>query len=423
MPKRTARWHPVCMRTGTVMQRPPSSPSDLSPRTARFLTWSMLLVVVLLFVSSLRASYEDIIAAFETIRTGTVFPVHGKTFDDIEETFGPRGQPSLNGAYDWHRGIDIDGAGGENVYNVYDGVFEKIDYTASAGNYVVIKHTLPGSVTYGPNPSKQNWTTFYTYYMHLTDETVTHITNQGWSKGTSVNAGTVIGYLGSTGGSGGNDYAPHLHFELRFGTSNPLSNQIAGDGLTATDAWFDPHMNPLLLFNPNDAALRGASINHAYTQTLTRQADDTVADALSLLYTSSLDELPMVNAFTVDVKLTATGEVVQTHTLDFNQRIGYDASTNALLDTPDKTVPYMVPLAFTDAQTNYQTSLAVPHAWLGAMLDNPEYAITVTASDIWGATTSLTVSAIPEPATYALLAGLFGLWCAVKQRRRNASRV
>jgi len=131
----------------------------------------------------------------------------------------------------------------------------------------------------------------------------------------------------------------------------------------------------------------------------------------------------MANAFVVEVQLTATGEVVLSHTLDFNQRIGYDASTNEALDIPDKTKPYMAPLPFTDVQTNYQTALAIPKSWLGAMLDNPDYEIVVTASDIWGATTRLTLggAAIPEPSTYAMFAGVLVLGAAVLHRRRRAA--
>src|SRR5690606_25771829 len=133
-------------------------------------------------------------------------------------------------------------------------------------------------------PNRQSWTTFYTYYLHLTDTSVDYINNtKQWSKGDAISAGTVIGYMGDTGSSGGSAYAPHLHFELRFGTSNPLENQIAGDGLTGTDAWFDPHMHPLLLFNPNDATLRGDSLNTPYTQSLALQAPGTTEDALTFL--------------------------------------------------------------------------------------------------------------------------------------------
>lgn len=380
---------------------------------------SLLAMLALLSAPAARAGYEDIVSLFSGIRSSTSFPVQGKTFDDVEETFGPRRQPSLSGSYDWHRGIDIDGAGGENILAVANAQFEKLDYSASAGNYVVLKHTFATPVAYGTNPDKQTWTTFYTYYMHLSDDSVTLINNQGWQKGDAIAKGTTIGYLGNTGGSGGEAYAYHLHFELRFGTSNPLENQIAGDGLTPTDAWFDPHMHPLLLFDPNSATLRGASAGATYTQSLSLLAAGTHADGMTFQYASSLDELPLLNRFDVQVRSVATGDVVLSHTLDFNQRLGFDATTNALLDTRDTTKPYSAPQFFEDADTTYGSQLVVPTSWLGAYATGA-YAVTVTASDIWLNSTTLTVSAspVPEPATYAALAGVCAFGAAAWRRRR-----
>lgn len=373
-----------------------------------------------LLPAAAHAGYEDIVSAFTTIRSNTTFPVQGKTFNDVEETFGPRRQPSLSGSYDWHRGIDIDGAGGENILAAYDAQFEKLDYSASAGNYVVLKHTLPSSVAFGTNPDKQTWTTFYTYYMHLSDDSVTLINNQAWTKGSTISKGTTIGYLGNTGGSGGEAYAYHLHFELRFGTSNPLENQIAVGGLTSTDAWFDPHMHPMLLFNPNDATLRGASSGATYSQSLSLLAAGTHADGMTFGYSSSLDELPLLNRYDVTVREIASGNVVLSHTLDFNQRLGFDATTNAALDTLDLTKPYTAPQYFEDADTTFNSQLVVPTSWLGAYA-SAAYSVNVTASDIWLNSTTLTVgaSAVPEPSTYAALAGALALG-AVAWRRRHA---
>jgi len=364
----------------------------------------------------LHAGYSDMVAAFQTVSASSSFPVAGKTFDDIEETFGPRAQPSQAGSYDWHRGIDIDGTLGDDILNVYDGVFEKIDISASAGNYVVIKHTLPVSVDFGTNPDKHNWTTFYTYYLHLTNESVAHVSNAGWIQGSAISAGTVLGYMGDTGSSGGTAYAPHLHFELRFGTSNPLENQINGDGLTATDAWFDPHVHPMLLFDPENVPLRGASIGTTYTQSLVLQPPGTTAGGQTFLYTSSVDEVPALNGFKVEVLLAGTETVVRSHELDFNQRIGFDAATNALLDTRDLTKPYIAPLAFTDEQTDYKSAVVVPDSWLGAYL-SPDYDLRVTATDTWLNASVLTVSAVPEPAHIAALLGLFGLLMAARRQR------
>ncbi|MBI2512441.1 MAG: M23 family metallopeptidase [Opitutae bacterium] len=396
-------------------------PLPLLPLVVRRRALAFLGCALAALPASLRAGYEDIVNAFATIRSDTTFPVQGKTFDDIEETFGPRRQPSLSGSYDWHRGIDIDGAGGENILAAYDAQFEKLDYSASAGNYVVLKHTLPSSVAFGSNPDKQTWTTFYTYYMHLSDDSVTLINNQGWAKGDAIAKGTTIGHLGNTGGSGGEAYAYHLHFELRFGTSNPLENQIAVGGLTATDAWFDPHMHPMLLFNPNDATLRGASSGATYAQSLSLLAAGTHADGLTFQYASSLDELPLLNRFDVQVREIASGNVVLSHALDFNQRTGFDATTNALLDVQDTTAPYSAPQFFEDTDTTFSSQLVVPTSWLGAY-SSAAYSVTVTASDIWLNSIALMVSAsaVPEPSTYAALAGALALGVAAWRRRGNA---
>jgi len=48
-----------------------------------------------------------------------------------------------------------------------------------------------------------------------------------------------------------------------------------------------------------------------------------------------------------------------------------------------------------------------------------DYEITITAADIWNNTTALTVSAIPEPSTYAALSGVLALGLAVWRRRRG----
>ncbi len=363
-----------------------------------------------------RADYAAVAAAFQSIYNDTVFPVVGKKFDDVEESFGPRRQPSLGGSYDWHRGIDVDGAGGEAIQAVYDATFVKLDYSASAGNYVVLKHTLPTPVAYGTNPAKQSWTSFYTYSLHLDDEVVTRVSNAGWTAGSAITKGTTIGLMGNTGGSGGEAYAYHLHFELRFGSSNPLENQIAGDGLTAGDAWFDPHMHPLLLFNPADTTLRGDSAGAAYTQTLSLLAPGTHAAGRTFGYVSSLDDLPLLNRYEVQVRDAVTQALLLSHVLDFNQRTGFDATTNALLDGQDKTKPYVAPQYFADGQTNFESQLVVPDEWLGAYA-GAGYEVTVTASDIWLNSTSLTVSAVPEPSAYAAGAGVVALVAGLIRRR------
>jgi murein DD-endopeptidase MepM/ murein hydrolase activator NlpD len=114
--------------------------------------------------------------------------------------------PSVNhflSGYDYspesnHRGIDVDGDLGYNIYAVDDGVVVYSGWNNwGYGNVVVIDHG-------------GGWQSLYA---HLMD---------GWfvTCGTSVARGAIIGYMGSTGNSTG----PHLHFELRnltLGKVNP----------------------------------------------------------------------------------------------------------------------------------------------------------------------------------------------------------
>jgi murein DD-endopeptidase MepM/ murein hydrolase activator NlpD len=79
------------------------------------------------------------------------------------------------------------------------------------GNLVVVRHRLG----------------FETWYAHLSSIAV--------GAGASVNGGTIIGYVGSTGRSTG----PHLHFEVRqFGTPiDPVPRLLAAtSAMKATPA-------------------------------------------------------------------------------------------------------------------------------------------------------------------------------------------
>lgn len=339
------------------------------------------------------AGLKEVIAAFREIRNTTLFPVEGRKFNSIEETFGPRRQPTLNGAYDWHRGIDINGKRGERIIAVYDGTFDGLRSSVSAGNYVVLKHVFPAGANpplpFGPNPDRSAWTTFYTYYLHLDDATLPLV--QDWPVGKVVHRGDLIGYLGSTGGSGGEEYAPHLHFELRFGTSNPLSSQIEEGGLSPTDAWFDPHMHPMLLFNPESKLLRGTSTDVTYTQTLIRltavqEPSAPVPPGKYFLYVSSTDDLPILNRFRVDVLEDGTSARLKRYVLDLNTRAGFDASTNEKLDTRHFRRPYIEPMEFAGPQKRYRTRLIVPDEWLGELKSRR---VRVTATDIWGRSVAL----------------------------------
>lgn len=88
----------------------------------------------------------------------------------------------------FHKGIDIAGNTGENVFAAIDGEVIYAQYNNGGyGNLITIKHD--NDMT--------------TYYAHLSEIKV--------SKGDKVKKGDIIGFIGNTGFSTG----PHLHFELR----------------------------------------------------------------------------------------------------------------------------------------------------------------------------------------------------------------
>ena len=117
--------------------------------------------------------------------SGWVKPVKSYT---LTSPFGMRIHP-ISGKQKMHEGVDMAAPQGTPIYAAKGG---KVTRTAfqegGAGYYVVINH--------GDG--------FTSVYMHMTHYIV--------SSGQRVNAGQVIGYVGSTGGSTG----PHLHFGIAY---------------------------------------------------------------------------------------------------------------------------------------------------------------------------------------------------------------
>ncbi|MCL2706432.1 MAG: M23 family metallopeptidase, partial [Spirochaetaceae bacterium] len=106
----------------------------------------------------------------------------------ITSHYGFRVNP-VSGNRNFHSGIDIAAPSGTPVFAAGKGVVTANGYNEILGNYVIIKH--PGS--------------YNTLYGHLKESFVI-LNNQ-------INAGTIIGEVGSTGYSTG----PHLHFEVKSG--------------------------------------------------------------------------------------------------------------------------------------------------------------------------------------------------------------
>lgn len=126
-------------------------------------------------------------------RSGLIMPVVGGR---VTSGFGMRRHPVL-GYSRLHAGIDFGAAYGSPIYAVSDGRVSFSGWHGGHGNYVRLEHGGGFGTGYG------------------------HMSRIAVASGTSVRAGQVIGYVGSTGLSTG----PHLHYELyRNGTPvNPMT--------------------------------------------------------------------------------------------------------------------------------------------------------------------------------------------------------
>lgn len=124
----------------------------------------------------------------EAFENDAVLPVAAKYFG-LSSGFGIRTNPLNSGLESFHVGLDISGEkiNGQEVYSVLNGSVSLVSTNDILGNHIVVNH---GG--------------FNTVYAHL----------EGYARnieeGTNVNAGSVLGYVGSTGMSTG----PHLHFEI-----------------------------------------------------------------------------------------------------------------------------------------------------------------------------------------------------------------
>lgn len=120
-----------------------------------------------------------------------------------------------------HQGVDIAADAGTPVYAAADGVVTVSEADATFGNWVEIDH--------GTSADGHRWTT---RYAHMDDRSV--------QMGQTVQAGELVGHVGSTGQSTG----PHLHFEVladsapvdpRYVTGAPLTSHAALTGDQAAE--------------------------------------------------------------------------------------------------------------------------------------------------------------------------------------------
>ena len=126
--------------------------------------------------------------------SGWIKPLKSYT---LTSAFGMRVHP-ISGVYKMHEGVDLSAPQGTPIYAAKSGKVTTTSYQAGGAGYYV-------SINHGDG--------FSSVYMHMTHYIV--------KPGNYVNAGQVIGYVGSTGGSTG----PHLHFGISYNGTyvNPMN--------------------------------------------------------------------------------------------------------------------------------------------------------------------------------------------------------
>ena len=138
----------------------------------------------------------------------------------------------ISGYNKMHKGVDFAAPKGTPIYAGGNGVIEYIGNNGGYGKYIRIRHNNE----------------YKTAYAHLSAY------KKGISKGSRVNQGDIIGFVGSTGNSTG----PHLHYEIIY-----QNKQI----------------NPLKLKLPSGKILVGNELNR-----FKKEFKRIYADHLNLLY-------------------------------------------------------------------------------------------------------------------------------------------
>lgn len=290
----------------------------------------VLLIVALSLANAESDLHPDL------LQLGAVWPVPSVSRHDISSTFGPRILASAN-RYDFHRGVDISAAEGTPVVAALSGTFYGVKNYASGGLTVIIDHSV--------NILFQNvtCTRLSTFYMHL----------QGFSpaiasgtKGMSITKGDVIGYAGTTGSV----VSSHLHFEARLGSRCSLEYQIANPSSSCSTFGHDPHIHPLGLFPPAPQASDAVQIQVVQTV-------DGSTEGIVRVYSS--DEYPLANRYLLRA-IRSPSSSDSLHILDLSERVGFDATSTAALDTQDTTKPYIEPISFGKSKSIWEAEYRIP---------------------------------------------------------------
>ena len=313
---------------------------------------------------------NDLPTVFALLRSSAVWPVQGGHLDAITSTFGPRIKVS-SGSYDWHRGIDMDAAEGTLVRAALPGTLFGVRNYADGGLTVILRHQFPYAVDFQGRSMQY----FYTFSMHLSTIEPALLAAAEANLQPAVAAGATIGTVGHSGSA----VDDHLHFEVRVGSPYSLEWQLANPSSAygANNFGFDPHVHPMFLVPP--ASSHGMALTLSQIPSARRDGK---------VRFSADDDRPLLDRITVTIVRKSDGRTMNSHVLDLDERLGFDATSTVALDTPIVTKPYFSPIRFGTASP-YVTDLVIPMKWVGTS-SGAKFRTTVVATDIWGNSTTVT---------------------------------
>jgi murein DD-endopeptidase MepM/ murein hydrolase activator NlpD len=181
-----------------------------------------------------RLGSDERVRRARTVVSGLSLPIDGVGLPDDPDLL-PNAPREYRGG--WHEGIDFPAPSGTPVHAVAAGTVVRIDHDYQEWDSESERIALAEAVELGYTPAttldlirgRQVWIDhghgIVSRYAHLSEVSDLVV-------GASVEAGAVIGAVGSSGYPEG---GPHLHLEIRVGTSY-LGDGLEGDALTTAVA-------------------------------------------------------------------------------------------------------------------------------------------------------------------------------------------
>lgn len=303
----------------------------------------------------------------QSLHERTVFPVRTRDTSNIGSTFMYRTNKTTEQS-DFHRAIDIgeaDGVVGDTVVAPYPGVYDNYFYLDDAGWVLRLLHTFPEEFKFKGKRIKH----FYTVYTHLNNVGTKKIICDWVKNATQIVAKQPIGIMGKSGYT----QDVHLHFSVRIGTKYSLQYQLTNNDI---ELWgFDPHIHPLMLFEPSKSGSQ-ASIKLFSAN----------SEAVVFLYESDRTQ-PILNR--VETTIMDDERSIDTYVIDLNLRLGIVPSViekdpeETWLDRLDLDKPHFDPQDFGyQGQKPYRTKIVVPRLWLAK--EDTANTLIVRVVDIWG---------------------------------------